>query len=326
MKRFQNHIAESRFAFPVTLVPCMSVWLLSDTDIPTFTALLVAAIIMVELNNSNVLLRIFSRMVSCCFLVLMTMATTLSGELETKVSALSFAFFLYAIFHTYQDRHATGWVFYAFLSLAADSMVFPQILFFVPLLWILMATRLISMTIKTFVASILGLITPYIFAAAYHLYTSHLPSLALDISSFTFQLTVPTLTIKQVILLVYVLLCTIIGTIHYLRTRQQDRIKTQLLYEMIITINIVAILFLALQPQHFNSLIGIIIVCTSPLIAHFIALTNTKWTNLLTKLLLLLAVGITLCALLAPTISPSILKLFNSSILQFFSWTPSLNF
>jgi len=39
-------------------------------------------------------------------------------------------------------------------------------------------------------------------------------------------------------------------------------------------------LFIALQPQHFDILIGLVFVCASPLIAHLLTLTSTRFTNI----------------------------------------------
>ena len=38
--------------------------------------------------------------------------------------------------------------------------------------------------------------------------------------------------------------------------------------------------FLILQPQHYDMLIRIMIIAASPLIGHFIALTRTRFTNI----------------------------------------------
>ena len=79
------------------------------------------------------------------------------------------------------------------------------------------------------------------------------------------------------------ILLTVIGTIgavHYLRTRYKDKIRTRMLFDgFIITASLSAIL-LALQPQHMTLLLPIMICSVSPLIAHFLALTQTRWTNI----------------------------------------------
>ena len=68
-KRIKNRIAGSRFAFPVMAVYGIVVWLLAGAAgemwWAQFAMYAVSTLLMVMLNNSNSLIRIYSRMVSC---------------------------------------------------------------------------------------------------------------------------------------------------------------------------------------------------------------------------------------------------------------------
>lgn len=267
---------------------------------------LLSTYLMVELNNANSLIRIFSRMVSCCFLLMMTMNTFLYWNIGTAMTTLGIIVYLYTIFHSYQHKQAVGWVFYAFCGVSVASIFFIQTAFFLPLLWILMFSRLLSMSLRTFSASLFGIITPYWFYTLIKVWQGDIDSLKnhfCSLTEFAQPFDISILGINEFVTAAFILLCAVIGTTHYLNTRHKDRIKTQLLYEMIIIINSAAIIFLLLQPQHYNQLIGIIVVCTSTLIAHFIALTSTRWTNMLTKLLLTAALAITIFNLCSPLLN-----------------------
>ena len=61
---------------------------------------------------------------------------------------------------------------------------------------------------------------------------------------------------------------------------------------MFITVDIATVVFIIMQPQHFDILIRIAIVNTSPLIGHFISLTNTKLTNITCIVLMIIALSI----------------------------------
>lgn len=270
-------------------------------------AVVFSTYMMAEINNRNALIRIYSRMVSCCFLILTTMLTFLYWDMGRTVIMITSTLFLLWLLHTYQDRRSSGWVFYTFCCVSVASIYFVQVLYLVPILWLMMTTKLISMSWRTFFASILGLLAPYWILAAFLAWQGCLGLLPLHfamLADFSQICDFSMLSIREIVTGAYILICALIGTIHFLHTKQLDRIKIQVIYEMIIIINMVCIVFLILQPVHFRNLIGIIIVCTSILIAHFIALTSTRWTNLLTKVLMLLAVAITI---------------FNI-------WNPSLNF
>ena len=84
----------------------------------------------------------------------------------------------------------------------------------------------------------------------------------------------------NVIQLALIILMAVIGTIHFIRKNYLDKIRVRMFYGFFIWMDLAALAFLLLQPQHFNAMLLIMILNTSPLIAHFIALTSTKITNI----------------------------------------------
>ena len=75
------------------------------------------------------------------------------------------------------------------------------------------------------------------------------------------------------------IIATIIGIVHYLNTNYADSIRIRLLYGIFIWTDLLSITWVCLQPQHQDMLLRLIIINTSPLIGHFLALTSTKATN-----------------------------------------------
>ena len=69
IRRLQNQIAESRWALPLTAIYGAAIVVLLgavERQMWAQTALLaLSTLLMVELNNANALIRIYSRMVSC---------------------------------------------------------------------------------------------------------------------------------------------------------------------------------------------------------------------------------------------------------------------
>ena len=53
-----------------------------------------------------------------------------------------------------------------------------------------------------------------------------------------------------------------------------------MLYQFFITMNLLSAVLLVIMPQHYDFLLRMMIINTSPLIAHFIALTRTRVTNI----------------------------------------------
>ena len=85
MNNFQKHIAQSRWASPITaaygLVVTSAAGLVTDGLWLNFAMLLVSTVMMAELNNYYALIRIYSRMVSCSFLVMTTMSLFLFSHI-----------------------------------------------------------------------------------------------------------------------------------------------------------------------------------------------------------------------------------------------------
>ena len=300
IKRLQNRIAESRFALTATavyaLLICLPQAIPSDAMWLQLGLLAVSVLLIEELNNSHALVRVFSRMVSCSFLVLAIADIRLVSSLSGSVVQLCYILFYLFFFKAYQDKKAAGYIFYAFLWLGIASLFFVQILFIVPVLWILLFANILAGSFRTFAATLLGLIAPYWVAAGYLLYQGDIEPLFNHFEAFTrfaFPFPYHTLPPERIAFFAFLVLVATVGTVHFLRKSFLDKIKTRMVYEALIVTDITAAAFLVLQPQHYDALIRLIIVTTSPLIGHFITLTRTKATNIVFIVLALCAVSIT---------------------------------
>ena len=287
VKRLQNKVAESRLTLPGVAVFVFVVWLLcglvSGQWWVQFGCFALSTYLMVELNNTNALIRIYSRMVSCTFLMLGCCACFLFPSLKGAILQLFFISSILVLFLGYQDKQSVGTSYYSFLLISIGSMVFAQILFFVPLLWLLMLTHIQSMSWRTMGASLFGLMTPYWFGACWLAYKNDFTPLVShfqQLSVFQFPFDYTTLPTHLLAVFVFFIVVIAIGITHYIRKHHGDKIRIRLLYGFFAWTDIFAIIFLALQPQHYDSLLRIITVCTAPLFGHFVALTSTKATNI----------------------------------------------
>lgn len=299
-KRLQNIIAESRWALQVLVPIILAIWVLvayfERSAIVSLACLLASAFLIIELNNRNSLIRIYSRMIPCSFLILVTMSIFLFIDIRTAVVTLCLAGFYNAIFRCYQDEHSQGWVFYAFLCLGIASTFCIRILFFVPLVWILLRTNLLVMNVKIFVSSILGIIFPYWFLILYFAAigkSERILQHVVQLAQFDVPAQLNILSGQQMLMLVYLFVCALTGTVHFIRQKCNDSIRTRLLYKFFMTIDFAAFAFAILQPRHYCILLSVMTVSTTPLIAHFFVFTHTRVTNMAFKLFILGAVALT---------------------------------
>ena len=273
---------------------------------------------LVELSNANALLRIRSRMVSSTFIILSCTACFLFPQLSGSIVQLAFIGMFLFLFRTYQDPQATGLSFYAFACIGIASMVFIHILWYVPVLWIVMATQLQSLSWRTWLASLIGLLAPYWFALAWFL----MPSLPLD-DEWTIDLqplgehfaqlaqfmpVLSDLSLGRIFSFVFLLIMSAIGIIHFWNYSFEDKIRIRLLYGLLTTLTILTLCFIIAQPQHFDVLIRVAFVCASPLIAHVLTFTNSRLSNILFFVAIGTAVLITiynLVVLLNSNLAPS---------------------
>jgi hypothetical protein len=242
-----------------------------------------ASYMMVELNNSNALIRVRSRMVGATFIILSCLYVNGFQSLLGALGLVGIIATILQLFTTYQDKQAAGKTYYAFLALGCSSLLYAEYLYYVPILWILMISRLNSFSWRTMMASILGIITPYWFAFLWLFYiwdftaiTEHLS----DLNSFVFPANYLAVTLEQLLVYVFLAAVSITGIIHFWQYSYEDKIHVRQLFGFFIAINLLTLLFIALQPQQFDAFIRIVIVCTSPILAHFLTLTHSRITNI----------------------------------------------
>ena len=299
-KRLQNRIAGSRWALPVCTVYAVAISLIAEANHDSMWLQLgmvgLATLLMVELNNSNALIRIYSRMVSCSFLALTMMTPQIMRSFEGCIVSICTVAFYIAICKAYQNKTATGSVFYAFVAIGAASMAWVHYLLFVPLLWLLLATNILAIGWRTFWASVIGLLLPYWFQISYLLYQGDIMPMVnhlAQLSDFGKPLALQIFDIHETASLVFLALLTITGSIHFVRTSFKDKIRTRMIYEMFIVMAFASMAFILLQPQHAIMTTRILITSTAPLIGHFIALTTTRTTNYSTLAIIFATLAIT---------------------------------
>ena len=288
-KHTQNIIAESRKTLPITIVYGVGIWLLAGLVNngwwAQFVCFWASVYAMIHLNNINLMIRIYSRSVSAAYILLSCTAVWLFPSLHGAVIQLGSTLILLLLFACYQDTEARGKTFYIFMILSILSMLEPHYLLFVPIIWLLMATTVYSLSIRTFLSSVIGLITPYWLYAGWLLFQNpENPEMAL---SFTYRFTeiqwnidYGALTRAQIIYAGLLVVLFLVGAIHFWMTSYMDKIRVRQIYTSLILLTLYTILLLAVQPQMYNVLIYMLAISVSPIIAHFVSLTRTRMSNI----------------------------------------------
>ena len=310
MKRLQNRIAESGLVLPLMSLYALVVWLLAGLLRhwwwPQLACFILSAYLMVELNNANSLLRVRSRMVSGVFIGLSCTMSFLFGSLSGALVQLFFIASLLLLFSLYQSPQLLGRIFYAFLLLGLSSLLSVYMLLLVPLLWLLMATHLQSMTWRGLFASLIGLVTPYWFVSLWFILQRDFTLPAAYFAALTAFIPPPDAYAAAFAdpwalgrLLAYVLtaVLSVVGVVHFWRQGIDEKIRTRLLYGFFAWLTAALLLLVALQPQLYDPLMRMALVCASPLVAHFMTLSSSRLTNIAFFVILAAALAVTAAGL-----------------------------
>ena len=299
--QLQKIVAGSRLTLPVTVLYGLALWFISGTIqhqwwVQLFCFIL-SAYLMVLLNNFNALIRIYSRSITSAFIILSGVACFLFPSLEGGFVTVGLIASLLTIFATYQDREAAGWSFYTFLILGIASLAKVHLLVLIPLYWIIMVL-LSSLSLRTFIASLFGLLTPYwiciaivlmLYQGDVSLFTDHFKPLAETVFFADYE----NIPLSHYLTYAFLVILSVTGIIHFLRTSFNDKIRTRQFYYSIMFLDIVVLVLLPVFPQQYDLLFRPAIILTSALIGHFIALTHTKITNIALYIILTAALLLT---------------------------------
>ncbi len=260
-----------------------------------------------ELSNNNALIRIRSRMVSSVFIVLTCCNSVLFQSISGNLAMVCLIIMLLLSFTTYQKPETSGMTYYSSLFLGLASVFQIQVLYFVPLLWILSLTHLQSFSLRSWLASCLGLITPYWFLVPWFLYQQDYHSMSHHIMQLTdwqepFNFSV--VSLAQWLSFIFIQTLTAISITHFWLHSYEDRIRIRQLYAFFGLMGLTASLLLIIQPQQYNLLMRIVILCFSPFIAHYFSLTKSKLTNTVFISSMVLALVLTIINLYPELLSP----------------------
>ena len=301
VKRWQNRVAESRHTQLTAILTGTAVWLLAGLVAQQwwiqYVCFVLTTLILAEMNNSNALIRIFSRLVSSAFILIFCSACFLFPSLPGAIFLLCVVSSLYTFFQCYQDKESAGWTFYTFLLLGLSSIAQAEGLVLVPVYWLLMGVTIYSLSRRTFTASWLGLLLPYaawsagilcinegdFTPLAEHLGLTETGLLGRLIATGDASLLAPdyrALSLPQALCTALTVALSLTGAIHFIRKSTHDKIRTRQIFYSIMIINGYATLLLIAMPTHFDTMLRLMMLTASPLIGHFLALTATKITNI----------------------------------------------
>lgn len=256
----------------------------------------VITFLLTELSNRHSLLRIRSRMVSVTYLMLMLVNPALHTGGTHLVPPLCLVLCYFMLYSSYQKLRPAGYIYHSFLFAGIGSLFYPPMWILALGFYVSIIFQLRNISWKSFIAGILGFITPYWLLAAYALWTDDFGQFLAGLST-RFSLPLPAfvpMTLPQYISVGTVVFLGILSFIHYFRTSFNDKIHTRMFYYIITTQELIIWSVFILYPTLFKEQFSLLILNTSILTAHYYALAKGRyfsyWFNF--SVLLLVALGI----------------------------------
>lgn len=281
----RTRITTGAFSLPIVAAITLLLWFLEGFGrLEVWGGIALTALTaygLVEVSNRNALLRVRSRMVTCSFLTFMSACSFLHDAGVQLVPAFCWVAMCFCLFGSYGRSRCEGLVFYAFLSLSVGSLFSPLLLLCAPLLCFSMIQQLRVLTWRTFVTSVLGLLLPYWFIVGYAVWTQRTHEVFSHLSSH-FAWVSPdygVLHTNQVASAVVVVVLSIAAIVHYIYTAYNDKIRIRMFYYLLIIQQLVLSIALLLRPQDFDALFVVLLVNSSPLVAHHLTLARGRWAD-----------------------------------------------
>ena len=250
-----------------------------------FACFVLSVLLVMRINSKNLLIRIYSRSVSVAFIFLSCAAVFLFPSWTGGLVQLCCIAALMLLFDSYQDQAAVGKAYYTFLLLGISSMLDANIIFYLPLLWIMMKIIVYALSWRTFFASLLGLATPYWFMIGWLMWQKNGDLQAIvslfavqDILQFPFDF--GSIPLSHQLIMAFSTLLMIIGSTHFIHSSFRDKIRVRQIYYGFITLGLFSLTLLVLQP-HNELALRMLILAASPLIGHYWALTNSRISNII---------------------------------------------
>ena len=257
-KHIQNIIAESRKTLPITKIYGVGIWLLAGGLQHNwwiqFACFFASVYAMIHLNNINLMIRIYSRSVSSAYILLSCIAVWLFPSISGGIIQLCSVLIMLLLFSCYQDTDSRGRTFYIFVLISMMSLLEPHYLLLAPLAWLLMSSTIYSMSFRSLLASLIGLITPYWFYIGWRLFQNPMnPVQALDFIDRFALLQWPSdyqaLTQSQLLFFGLLVVLFLVGSIHFWMTSYMDKVRVRQIYASLIITTLYSIILIALQPQ-----------------------------------------------------------------------------
>lgn len=285
-RTLKNRLTASMWTLPVMAVAMLVSWMwrgafTDNNRLLALGALAATGWLLAELNSRFALLRVRSRMVSASFLafvVAMPWLFDATGSLAVVTVAVAAAW--WPLFGAYDVRAAAGHAFRAALCVSLGSLFFPPLLLLLPVLGFCLMVPLRAAGWRVVAALVMGGVLPYVYWGLYVVLDIGrlMPALTAFSQTFDFSpLDLYSLSPADVATLAALALMALAGTLHYVRTAFNDKIRVRMFFYVIICFELSTVALLVLMPRAHSVWTMLLALEVAPLVAHHLTLSRGRW-------------------------------------------------
>lgn len=291
---FQYEVATGRWTLPVVVVLFLIVHLLTYRgwmDLWTAGVELLTAYLLVEMNNRFALIRVRTTLPSSFFLLCCLGFQHHIHPFAWGLLPL-FCGLIFSLFHTYERAHSPVAVFNAFFCIGMMVALHAFLIVLVPLVFFYML-YLRSLSMRTFFAGCLGLVTPFLAMGVWAVYEGNQALYANSILSwrpefFHFDKVSPFLwVVWGMWLLIYV-----VSSLEHLFYAFQDKVQTRIYLRFFWMTLLVLHLIIGVEPGLIAWLLPVHALLCSILFAHQFSQNYTLFTRIAFDVILLALVAL----------------------------------
>lgn len=335
-RTLRSRITQSDGTFVISLLAVALICMMGHwSDAVRWAALALIAItsyILLEMNNRSHLLRVRSRMMSSSYLVLVGALSMLHDAPLLLIAPTLLAWANLLMFDAYQQRVTTGVMLYTHILLGMASCFFPPLLLMLPMVWFCSGHHLRILSFRSWLASLMGLMLPYLYLLIWHLWQGTLlapsaassalphplstsfiteefwqPYLSIDLSRHHWA---PLLCWQALLPLGALTLLYIWCSTHYSATIFRNTMRTRMSFSVLRLEALALLLILLVWPECWTHILALALIVVSPFAAHYFTLAENRWQDFWCALWCLLIVALALyCQGILPPIPIALLTL-----------------
>lgn len=279
-RTLRNTIVTGKLTLPISIVLAALMWTFTERNALAnwagYLMMVLITLVLQVMSNTSSIIRVRSWFLSSCFIILCGLFTFQHTFDLSMLSELFYLIALFFLFSSYQQIHAEKKIFQAFFFLGLSSILMPQLLFMSFFFFVAMLVQLRVFTLRTVLAALIGIFVAIEIIVAFYFLSNHQENIVCyfnNITSFNPQ-HIKTWNLAHKASIGFVMFLVLLSVLHYSRTHFNDKIRTRMFFYIIITQEFILLGLLALCPDNYKLLSGLILLESAPLLAHYFVLTR----------------------------------------------------